>query len=162
MAEITVRDVAPADIDVLLDFIRLLGVHEKRPEAVTVTADKLHDLMFADHPIAYGILGFLDGKPVAYAMLCQKYSSFRGTKVAYIEDLLVTDAARGHGFGKHMMAAIAEKSLDWGCDALEWSALDYNDEALGFYDYLGAERETNRVHFDFDSSQLAELASVRT
>ncbi|TNE66112.1 MAG: GNAT family N-acetyltransferase [Alphaproteobacteria bacterium] len=160
MAHIDIRKTTPDDIPLVLDFVRLLAAHERRPEAVVATEAGLHDLLFGARPVAHGLLGFLDGKPVAYGLMLERYSSFRAIRILYIEDILVTDAARGHGFGKLMMKHIAELALEMGCKAMEWSAVEDNELAKGFYRHLGFEPEGGRIHYDTDLAGVERLAGL--
>ncbi|UTW54586.1 GNAT family N-acetyltransferase [Kordiimonas sp. SCSIO 12610] len=148
------RDINRADIDIVLGLIKELATHEGRPEAVTITPERLTDLLFGGNPVAHGIVGLVDGQIVGYALSAVKFSSFKGHKIAYIEDILVSQNARGNGLGIKMMRATVEKALSIGCEALEWSALDDNEVAIGFYDHIDADRETGRIHFEFDFQSM--------
>ncbi len=145
--QLKIRGAMPADAAVLCEFIAELAAHEGRPKLATITPDCLQGLLFGDRAIAEAYLGYVGGKCVAYAIVAERFSSFRGTRLLYIEDMLVRREYRGGGTGKQFLAFLARRAAGLGCERMEWSALDGNDVALGFYDHLGAEREDGVVHF---------------
>lgn len=153
-----IRPAKPADIELLIDFIRDLAAHEGRPELATITPDILTDLLFGTRPLGEAFIATLGGEPAAYAIIAERFTSFRGTRLLYIEDMLVRPAYRGSGAGRQMLAFLARLVGERGCDRLEWSALDDNHVALGFYDHIGAETESGVVHFSLRGDALTKLA----
>jgi len=146
-AKMTIRAATPQDADTICEFITELAAHEGRPELATIRPEVLQDLLFGDRALAYAYLGFVGQDCSAYAIVAERFSSFRGTRLLYIEDMLVRPEFRGGGTGKQFLAFLAKQAANLGCERMEWSALDDNDIALGFYDHLGAEREDGVVHF---------------
>lgn len=155
-----IRKATKADAELLVAFIGELAAHEGRPELATITAERLTDLLFSDQPMGRAFIGEVAGEQAAYAIVAERFTSFRGTRVLYIEDMLVRPEHRGGGTGKKMLAFLARLTRELGCNRLEWSALDNNDVALGFYDHIGAERETGVVHFELSGDALANLGDT--
>lgn len=151
------RPMEKTDLSATLDLIRELAAHERRPEAATATEDGLSGLLFVDHPIAYGLIAEKDGDVVGYALMAMKFSSFRAQPMLYIEDVYLVEKARGQGNGAAFMAAIAEFGLVKKAVSLEWSALDFNEIAINFYDKIGAETQTGRLFFDGDMNFMKNL-----
>ncbi len=160
MSEITFRPVTQSDLETIIGFIKMLAANEGRPEVVTVTGQDLVNLLWGDRAIAYGYLGFQGGKPVVSALLMQKYSSYRGKRILYIEDLIVSEAARGEGVGSKMVKFLAGEALKMGCDAMEWYALRTDPKALRFYERLGADIDTAHAILGFDEKSLQQAAGV--
>ncbi|MEX0299087.1 MAG: N-acetyltransferase family protein [Kordiimonas sp.] len=160
VSEITFRPVTPDDLGTVISFIKMLAENEGRPEVVTITEEDLAELLFGSGAIGYGYLGVKDGVPISSALLMQKYSSYRGKRVLYIEDLIVSEAARGCGVGSKMMKFLAGEALKMGCDAMEWYALKTDPKALRFYDRLGAGLDTAHAILGFDEKSLKQAAGV--
>lgn len=154
----TIRAAKPADAVVLCGFIAELAEHEGRPELATIDPGTLQALLFGDRALADGYLGVVDGNCAAYAIVAERFSSFRGTRYLYIEDMLIRPNYRGGGTGKQFLAFLAKQAVASGCERMEWSALDDNEMALGFYDHLGAEREGGVVHFALRGDAYRNLA----
>lgn len=142
----------------LQDFIKDLAAHEGRPELATVSVAKLEALLFGPEALGRAYLVVQDGAFIAYSIVAERFSSFRGTRVLYIEDMLVRPAFQGGGTGKKLLSFLAGQAISLGCERLEWSALDNNDSALGFYDHIGAAREEGVVHFSLRGHALKMLA----
>ena len=153
----TIRAASPADAGLICDFIAELAAHEGRPELATITPDIVQGLLFGDRALADAYLGYVDDQCAAYAIVAERFSSFRGTRLLYIEDMLVRPEFRGGGTGRQFLAFLAKQAVAVGCERLEWSALDNNDVALGFYDHLGAAREGGVVHFSLRSDLFENL-----
>ncbi len=157
MKQLIIRAALPADAAEICGFIAELAAHEGRPAQATITPDCLQGLLFGDRALADAYLGYVDGHCAAYAIVTENFSSFRGTRLLYIEDMLVRPEYRGGGIGKQFLAFLARRAGDLGCGRMEWSALDNNDIALGFYDHLGAQRENGVVHFSLRGDFLEKL-----
>ena len=76
---------------------------------------------------------------MGYALFFTTYSTFVGLPGIWLEDIFVDTAVRGRGIGKAMMRHVAGIAQARGCGRLEWSVLDWNQPAIGFYRKLGAE-----------------------
>ncbi|RMB12205.1 GNAT family N-acetyltransferase [Eilatimonas milleporae] len=160
MTDIAITDVAEGDVGAIVDLIRALAAHEGRPDAATVGAEALTDLLFGPLAIAHGLIARRVGAPVGYALFGVKFASFTGARLLYIDDIFVHQNVRGHGLGTGFMAALAREAVRRGCAAMEWSALDDNDQALGFYDRLGAIEKTGIRYFRTDGADLSRLADA--
>lgn len=133
---LTLRAATPDDIDLIMDFIYRLAVHEGRPEDMTAERDRMATLLFEDRA-AEVTLAFWEGAPAAFALYYPIVSTFSGAKNLYIEDLYVDEAFRRHGIARALFLTLAETP---GIDGLKWTCLLDNDDAIGFYERLGAEQ----------------------
>jgi GNAT superfamily N-acetyltransferase len=155
----TVRPAAPGDVELILQMIREMAAAEQRQSAVTVTRGALERHVFGEHPIAQVYLGYWEGDPVAYLMVQNRFSSYAGDPILYVEDVFVRARAQGRGLGKKLMAFAAWLAREQGCGAMHWSVADGNATALLFYDRLGGTREAGRVHYQLSGGALAALAA---
>ena len=80
----------------------------------------------------------LDGEPAGFALFFHNFSTFLGQRGLYLEDLFVRPAFRGHGVGLALMKHLARIAVARGCGRFEWSVLDWNAPAIGFYRRIGA------------------------
>ncbi|WND02759.1 GNAT family N-acetyltransferase [Temperatibacter marinus] len=154
------RPVEKKDLTIVLALIKELATHERRPDAVVASVQDLESILFSPHPIGYGLVAERDGHIVGYALLAIKFSSFRGKPVLYIEDVYIQQKARGKGAGFSFMQEISRFAQHKNCIAMEWSALDFNEIAITFYEKMGAELETGRVHFDGDSEFIKRISDA--
>ena len=146
------RSATPDDVPVILECIRGLAEYEKLAHEVVATEARLHETLFGERPAAEVILASAGGNPAGFALFFHNYSTFLAQRGVYLEDLFVFPRYRGQGLGRVLLARLAQIALDRGCARLEWSVLDWNVDAIRFYQSVGAramsEWTVNRVTGD--------------
>ncbi|HXE44558.1 MAG TPA: GNAT family N-acetyltransferase [Conexibacter sp.] len=153
-----IRPVARADIPLLLALIGELADYERLRDAVVLDAGSLERHLFGERPAAEALLAELDGEAAGYALFFPTFSTFLGRPGIWLEDLFVRPARRGAGIGRALLAHVAGLAVERDCGRLEWSALDWNEPALGFYRGLGAQRlDEWRLH-RLDGAALRSVA----
>ena len=135
----TIRPATVDDAPVILSLIKGLAEYEKLSHEVVATEELLRDTLFGASPVAEVILGDFEGKPVSFALFFNNYSTFLGRPGIYLEDLFVKPEMRRKGFGKVMLAFVANLAKERQCGRLEWSVLDWNEPAWKFYKSIGAD-----------------------
>ncbi|MCY1717019.1 GNAT family N-acetyltransferase [Microbacterium sp. SL62] len=134
------RPARPGDEEGILACIQALAVYEREPDAVDNTAAMLTDTLFGDDPRAFAfVVKGPDGGIRAIAIWFLTYSTWTGRHGIWLEDLYVHEQYRSNGYGVALLAALAAECLDKGYSRLEWTVLDWNEPAIGFYRALGAE-----------------------
>ena len=133
-----IRPAGPADVPVVLSLIRDLAEYERLLHEVEATEESLGRSLFGDRPYAEALIGELRGEPVAFAVYFHNFSTFLGKPGLYLEDLFVKPTARDLGIGGAILRRLARIAVERDCGRLEWSVLDWNAPALGFYKSLGA------------------------
>lgn len=133
-----IRPATSDDVALILDFIKQLAVYEKLAHEVTATEELLRANLFGEKAYAEVVLAYLDNEPVGFALFFQNFSTFLGKPGIYLEDLFVNPKARGKGIGKRLLAYLAHLAKQRHCGRLEWWVLDWNEEAIGFYQRIGA------------------------
>jgi GNAT superfamily N-acetyltransferase len=119
----------------MAEFENLTGIFKATP-------DSLHQSLFGDQPAVNCLVGATASAPdapVAYIMWFHNYSSFLDKRGLYLEDLYVDPAHRGQGLGKLALKHLAQLAVELDCGRFEWSVLDWNRNAIDFYEYLGAQ-----------------------
>jgi GNAT superfamily N-acetyltransferase len=156
----TIRKADPADIPLILQFIRALAVYEREPDAVTATeADLLRD-GFGPEPYYHCLIAERDGQPAGFAFYFFNYSTWTGRPGLYLEDLFVNPEFRGLGIGKALLARVATIAVEKGCPRLQWEVLDWNTPAVDFYASLGASFLDEWRNVRMTGEALAKLAAL--
>jgi GNAT superfamily N-acetyltransferase len=132
------RPARPGDEDEILDCIRLLAAYEKEPDAVLTTRDDLSRVLFGSSAAVFAHVVEKGDRIVAIAVWFLNYSTWTGQHGIYLEDLYVRDSERRHGYGRALLAALAEVCVQRGYRRLEWSVLDWNEPSIRFYRSIGA------------------------
>ncbi len=136
---LTIRQAVEQDVPLILDFIRQLAVYEKLEDRVVATESDLASALFGPRPYAEVIIAEHDGRPAGFALFFHNFSTFLGKPGIYLEDLFVLPAERGRGTGKALLIELARIAASRDCGRIEWSVLNWNEPAIGFYRSLGAE-----------------------
>ena len=126
------------DVPLILELIKGLAVYEKLAHEVSATDAGLRETLFGARPAADVIIAYAGDTPAGFALFFPNYSTFLGKPGLYLEDLFVRPEFRGRGLGLALMKRLAQIAVERGCGRFEWSVLDWNEPAIGFYESLGA------------------------
>ena len=145
------------------DFLRLLVAQAKfeklEPPTPAARRRMLKDVF--ERKRVNLLLAFDGRTPVGYALSFYAYSSFLSRPTLYLEDLFVLGEHRRTGVGKLLFLSCVREAKRRGCGRMEWSVLDWNKNAIGFYEKLGARRLSEWRVYRLDSRRLASLAGPR-
>jgi GNAT superfamily N-acetyltransferase len=155
-----IRSATPADVPAIHRLIVELAVYEKEPDAVKASHDDLARALFGERPVAECVLAEIAGAPVGLALFFTNFSTWTGKPGLYLEDLFVMPSARGAGLGKALLVHLAELCVARGYGRFEWSVLDWNTPAIGFYTALGAKPMDEWTVMRVDGDALAALATT--
>lgn len=154
-----IRFAGPEDAATILAFIRDLADYEREPDAVEVTEAELAAQMREPIPPFECLLAEEDGEPLGFALFFHTYSTWRGRRGVWLEDLFVPPAHRGRGVGAALLTELARIAVDRGCARFEWSVLDWNEPAIRFYRSLGAQPQDEWTRWRLDGAALATLGA---
>lgn len=157
---IAIRPAAAADLPLIAQLIRDLAAYEKLAHEVRFDEAVLHSKLFGPRPYAEVVIGELNGAPQGFALFFHNFSTFEGKPGIYLEDLFVRPEARGSGLGKALLAHLATLAVERDCARLEWSVLDWNEPAIGFYKKLGARLMDEWTVMRLDGSALQQLGAA--
>jgi len=157
---VTLRDAGPADVALLLRFIRALAEYERLLDEAVADEAALRASLFGTPPRAHALIAELDGAPVGFAIWFYSFSTFSGRPSLHIEDVFVAPEHRGNGIGRKIFAYLAARALSDGCARMEWSVLDWNEPAIRFYRGLGAQAMDEWTVQRLSGEALAKLAGA--
>jgi GNAT superfamily N-acetyltransferase len=132
----------PADVPAILDLIRALARYEKLEHLCVSTEADIAAALFGSRPYAEVLVARQDGQTqdaAGFALFFQTFSTFLGRPSLWLEDLFVRPEHRGAGIGRGLLRTLARTARDRGCGRFEWTVLDWNAPAIGFYEALGAQ-----------------------
>jgi GNAT superfamily N-acetyltransferase len=135
---LNIRPAEERDVAAIFDLIRGLAEYEKLSDRVTGNAELLRSHLFGDRPYADAIVAELDNQAIGFALFFHNYSTFLTQPGLYLEDVFVRPEYRRQGVGKALISTVAKIAVDRGCGRLEWSVLEWNQNAIEFYQSLGA------------------------
>ena len=126
------------DVPLILRLIKALAEYERMSGDVVATEEGLRETLFGPRPAAEVVVGYAGEEPAGFALFFHNFSTFVGKPGLYLEDLFVVPKFRGRGYGKALLEHLAQIAVERKCGRFEWTVLDWNEPAIGFYRRLGA------------------------
>jgi len=148
----TIRDAKINDMQRVHDLIKTLASFEKEPDAVEVTVEELKQDGFGPHPAFHCFVAEVGSKIEGIAIIYNRYSTWKG-KIIHLEDLIVSQSMRGTGLGTALLDTVVKYGFDLGVKRINWEVIDWNENAITFYEKKGA-----KVLRDWDVVWLDEMA----
>lgn len=156
-----IRPATAADVPAIAELIRGLARYEKLEQDVTMTEALLAKNLFGPQRYAETLLAEEAQNPkteaIGFALFFHNFSTFLAQPGIYLEDLFVVPEQRGNGVGRALLKELARIAVERGCGRLEWSVLDWNRDAIGFYERLGAKPNSEWTVYRLAGQALARL-----
>jgi len=157
-----IRPATPADVPLILEFIRELAAYEREPQAAVATAADLLRDGFGPEPKFRVDIAEWSGEPAGFAFYFWNYSTWQGKPGLYLEDLFVRPQFRGKGIGKALLVHLAQVAVKNNCGRLVWQVLDWNTPSITFYESLGAQTMKEWLTMRVTGEALVRLATQQS
>src|SRR5688500_16727805 len=157
---ITIRPAGPDDVPTILACIRGLAEYERLAHEVTATESELRESLFGARPQAEVLLALEGETALGFALFFHNYSTFLARRGLYLEDLFVFPEHRARECGRAVLARLAVLAVERRCGRLEWSVLDWNVDAIRFYESLGARPMSEWTVYRVTGDALRRLAGL--
>ena len=155
--EFRIASATEHDLPIILKLIKGLAEYEKLAHAVLSTEDILRESLFRKR-VAEVVIGYAGDEPAGFAVFFQTFSTFLGVPGMYLEDIFVEPKWRRMGLGRQLLVHLAKIANERGYGRVEWSVLDWNELAIGFYEALGAKPMDEWTVFRLTGESLRKLA----
>ena len=129
------------DLPSIAALILELAEFERLAHLVEATPEKLRPHLFGERPAAECVVAEASSAQpeiIAFALFFTNFSTFLARPGLYLEDLYVRPAHRGSGIGRALLEHLGALAVERGCGRFEWSVLDWNADAIAFYQGMGA------------------------
>ena len=157
-SKLRIESAEEADVPLLLTFIKELAAYENLLNDVSVTEERLRQTLFGDDPRAHAVIAYFQDLPVAFAIYFFTLSTFEGRPGLYIEDIYVRPTFRQLGIGRKLLGLLSETAREQGCCRIELSVLNWNEQAIQFYEKLGGEPVIGWTVFRFSEKAITDLS----
>jgi GNAT superfamily N-acetyltransferase len=158
MSNIRIVPATEAEIPVILDLVQAFAGYGKMDYVVTATEERLRETLFGAKPDAEALLAHYQGECAGLAVFFTNYSTFLAQSGLYLEDLYVRPHLRGQGIGLALLMKLASLAKERGCGRMEWGVLDWNHQAIRFYQKLGAFPVNQWTKYRLTGEALEKLA----
>jgi GNAT superfamily N-acetyltransferase len=156
-----IRAAQAEDVPTILRLIRALAEYENEAASAEASEEDLRRDGFGAHPRFHCLLAEWDGECVGLALYFFNYSTWKGRKGIFLDDLFVQPEFRGKGIGKALLLEVARIAAEENCGRYEWLVLDWNTPAIEFYESLGARRMRQWVPVRVEGEALLAMARMR-
>ena len=154
----SIRFAERSDVPVIAELIRALARFEKLEHEVTMTEERLEKSLFGPRPYAETLLAEEDEDAIGFALFFHNFSTFLAKPGIYLEDLFVVPEQRGRGIGRALLERLAQIAVERDCGRLEWAVLDWNRDAIAFYERLGAKPNSEWTVYRLTGDSLHAVA----
>jgi len=156
--KVEIRIGEPRDVALITQLIRELARYEKLEHEVAATEEKVAKALFGKRPYAETLIAEVNGEPAGFALFFHNFSTFLAQPGIYLEDLFVKPEQRSHGVGRALLERLAQIAVQRDCGRLEWAVLDWNEDAIRFYERLGAKPNAEWTVYRLADESLRALA----
>jgi GNAT superfamily N-acetyltransferase len=153
---IRIRKGKKEDLPRVLELIKELALYEKALDQVSNTVAQMEKDGFGENPIFGFFVAEQGEKIVGLSLYYFRYSTWRGKRL-YLEDIIVTEKARGTGLGKLLFEETMHVSVEEGCTGMMWQVLDWNEPAINFYKKYKARIDDDWLNCHLESSEIKAM-----
>jgi len=154
---IVIRSISRKDGKTFLSLIDALADFEKLKRPTSAAHKRLLNDVFGKRKRFDALLAFVGRDAVGYAIFFETYSSFLALPTFYLEDIFILQKYRKHGIGKKLFQQCLKEAKRRGCGRMEWMVLDWNMNAIRFYDRVGATRLREWLPYRIDSEHFNRI-----
>ncbi|MEN9370330.1 MAG: hypothetical protein RI952_1195 [Bacteroidota bacterium] len=149
-----IRRAKLSDCTSILALVNELAVFERAPKEVTVSLSEMEAAGFSGNPVWWAFVhenehGIID----AFALYYIRYSTWKGCRM-YLEDILVTENARGKGIGTQLMDRLIQEAKEKKLKGIVWQVLDWNEKAIQFYQKYQASFDSEWINCSLSTTQI--------
>ena len=135
---------------------------KKEPDAVEATVESMIRDGFGETPLfEFFTVEDETESVVGISLYYWRYSTWKGKRL-YLEDLIVTESARGKGYGKALFERTMAHAVEHDCTGMMWQVLDWNEPAIDFYRSYQSKLDGEWVNCSMTRDQMRKVVEQRT
>jgi len=139
---VNVRAAIADDATAMHSMIQAMARETGSPDGVTSCAEDLRRFGFTGAPAFHALIAEREGKAIGMCVYFFSFSTWRGTRGVYVQDIYVAEAERGTGLARRLVAETALRAGEEGAEYLRLSVDSQNLAARKFYESIGLAHAT--------------------
>ena len=159
MQNITTRFGTADDASIIHEMLLRLADSMKVTLEISSTAQEIGNALSGTVPDIHAIIAEKNGSPVGLAIFFLTFSTWRGTRGTYLQDIYVADDVRGGGLGARLLQEVAAWSGKQGADHLRLSVDRGNTAAQVFYEKLGMSFRDDEMIYTIVGDAMVDMGS---
>lgn len=160
MNQPVIREGRREDLPHALQLIKELAEYEHSLEQVITTVSQMEIDGFGAQPVFGFFVAEHENVIKGISLYYWRYSTWTGKRL-YLEDIVVTESARGQGLGKLLFDRTMQHALDENCSGMMWQVLDWNEPAINFYKKYGSRMAQDWINCNLERAQIIEHLSKK-
>ena len=156
--DFAIEEVNSDNFSHFLNLIDELAEFEKLMPPDSAAKERLKHDCLGKSPKYRAFLGKAGSEYASYVIYYFTYSSFLALQTFYLEDIFVLQEFRKSGMGRKMFSRCVEIASEKECGRMEWSVLKWNENAIKFYERIGARQLDEWATYRMDKSQIRKYA----
>tara|TARA_B100000941_G_scaffold289860_1_gene270261 strand:- start:2250 stop:2732 length:483 start_codon:yes stop_codon:yes gene_type:complete len=137
MKNVKIKFAVKSDMRQVLNLIKELALFEKSPDQAILTVEDLVRDGFGKIKLFECFIAQIKNEIVGIALFYPRYSTWCG-KTFHLEDLIVSKKWKSKGIGTALYNKFLSYSLKKNVNRVEWVVLNWNKNAIDFYNKSGA------------------------
>lgn len=148
-----IRPIYKNDFPAIFELIKELALFEKAPDKVTNSVSQME----AEADLFEGFVAETPANEiVGMAIYYFNYFTWVG-KSLYLEDLYVKEGYRNQQIASRLLDEVFKVAQETNCNRVRWQVLNWNENAIAFYQKKGATISTEWFNCDFDKQQINDF-----
>ncbi len=156
--EFKVQPISESDLPTVFAMMTVFAEHEKLSEYLDLDLEGYKNVMFGPRAFVEGLLALADDEPVGLALFYPCFATFLSSPGMFLEDLFVSERARGKGVGDLLIREVARRARSLGFERIDLHVRAQNASAIEFYKRRGGDCDNGDLHFRFVNEAFAKLA----
>jgi GNAT superfamily N-acetyltransferase len=143
--KISFKRAIQSDIPKIIQLVKKLAEFERAPEEVTVTELDYLENGFKANPLFECNLIYVGEELAGFCLWYFRFSTWKGKRL-YVEDIYIEEAFRNQKLGTILLEEAIEEAKRTNCTGLMWQVLDWNTNAIAFYQKYNAKFDSGWIN----------------
>ena len=144
----------------ILKLLKEFAEYFQELEKVTATEEEMKETLFCKNPKSKALLikESENSEIIGFALYSYQLSGYSFKEnIIYINVLHISKKYRNSGFGKKVMHFFYKKAIDENCFRIEWNCYGPNENAIKFYDNLGAKKVLDNIQYRLNKDDMEKI-----